>query len=135
MTQLEQTSERLRLVLCADRKLLVMTCSHGDVCREGLYDLDKCQIVAMLPDGEYRAFNRDSLRGRDTLMAILRPNTIRRIMTPQYSKPNLSVLRRKSKTERQEQSVEHTGYEIVFIDYVHVRPKRNGRMCAYCEGR
>ena len=57
---------------CADRKLLVMTCSHGDVYREGLYDLDKCQIVAMLPDGEHSAFNRDSLRGRDTLMAILR---------------------------------------------------------------
>ena len=27
------------------------------------------------------------------------------------------------------------GYKTVFIDYVHVRPKRNGRMCAYCEGR
>ena len=72
MTQLEQTSERLRLVFCADRKLLVVTCSHGDVYREGLYDIDKCQIVAMLPDGEHRAFNRDSLRGRDTLMAMLR---------------------------------------------------------------
>jgi hypothetical protein len=47
MTQLEQTSERLRRVFCADRKLLVVTCSHGDVYREGLYDIDKCQIVAM----------------------------------------------------------------------------------------
>ena len=27
------------------------------------------------------------------------------------------------------------GYETVFIDYVHVRPKRNGRKCAYREGR
>jgi hypothetical protein len=39
-------------------KLLVVTCSHGDVYREGLYDVDKSRIVAMLPDGEYRAFNR-----------------------------------------------------------------------------
>jgi hypothetical protein len=48
MTRLEQqTSERLRLVFCADRKLLVVTCSHGDVYRDGLYDIDNCLIVAM----------------------------------------------------------------------------------------
>ena len=47
MTQLEQTSERLRLVFCVGRKPLVVTCSHGNVYREGLYDIDKCLIVAM----------------------------------------------------------------------------------------
>ena len=50
----QQTSARLRLVFCADRELLVVTCSHGDVYRQGLYDIDKSRIVAMLPDGEYR---------------------------------------------------------------------------------
>jgi hypothetical protein len=57
MTRLEQTSERLRLVFCAGRKLLVVTSSHGDVYREGLCEIDKCLIVAMFLR-EYRGFNR-----------------------------------------------------------------------------
>jgi hypothetical protein len=34
-TQLEQTSERLRLLFWADRKLLVVTSSHADVLSRG----------------------------------------------------------------------------------------------------